>query len=120
MSGHLLTVKVHKANTHDTKSGGAIFEATLAKYPTLQGVCGDAGYRGTFKSYVQTLGKHVEIVEKIKAKWEHLPKRWIVERTFAWLNGFRRVSKHYEITTDSAETFVKLAHIMVLRKRVNS
>jgi putative transposase len=46
-----------------------------------------------------------------------LPKRWIVERTFAWLNHYRRLSKDYEYRTDTSETLIYLAmtHLMVRR-----
>ncbi|MDR0918916.1 MAG: hypothetical protein LBM93_06650 [Oscillospiraceae bacterium] len=48
-NGCLLSVKVHKANEHDTKSGVKTFEKALHKYPTLIGCRADMGYRGTFK-----------------------------------------------------------------------
>ena len=54
----------------------------------------DAGYRGTFVSDVkEKLGLYVDISEKIKPyQWEKLPWRWVVERTFSWINNFRRLS----------------------------
>jgi putative transposase len=47
------------------------------------------------------------------------PKRWIVERTFGWLNRCRRLSKDYERTTASSEAFIKVAmiHLMIRRLR---
>jgi len=116
--GHLLEVKVHAANEHDTKTGGVVFERALQQYPTLLGVCADAGYRGSFVDYVtQVLKRTVEIVKRLPEGWTLLPKRWVVERTFGWLNGSRRLSKDYEISTDSAETHVKLSHIHLLLRR---
>lgn len=118
--GHLLHVKVHPANEHDSLSGCVVFEEALCKYPSLMGVCGDGGYRGTFVDYVQlALYCLVEIVLKLPEGWKVLPKRWIVERTFAWLNPFRRLSKDYEITTDSEESFVILAHSRLLLKQLS-
>jgi transposase len=118
--GHLLYVKVHAANIHDTTIGGKIFENTLAKYPTLQGVCFDAGYRGTTVDYVKNvLRKSAEIVSRITDKWTVLPIRWVVERTFAWLNSTRRLAKDFEICTSSEENFVIIAHSMMLLKRFN-
>ena len=61
----------------------------------------------------------VEIVERLPAGWTLLPKRWVVERTLAWLNPFRRLSKDYEITTASEEAFVTLAHARLLLKRLS-
>jgi len=118
--GHLLHVKVHAANEHDTLAGCLVFEEALDKYPGLLGVCADAGYRGTFVDYVQLyLTSIVEIVERLPAGWTLLPKRWVVERTLAWLNPFRRLSKDYEITTTSEEAFVTLAHSRLLLKRLS-
>jgi transposase len=80
--GHLLHVKVHAANEHDTIAGCLVFEEALDKYPSLLGVCADAGYRGTFVDYVQLyLTCLVEIVERLPAGCTLLPKRWVVERT---------------------------------------
>ena len=61
----------------------------------------------------------VEISKKLKPHgWQVLPKRWIVERTFAWLNHSRRLSKDYELTAASAETLIKISHIHTLLKRL--
>ena len=61
----------------------------------------------------------VDIAEKIKPhEWEKLPWRWVVERTFAWLNHSRRLSKDYEITTSSAAAMVTLSHLHTLLKRM--
>lgn len=116
--GHLLHVKVHAANIHDTVSGCRVFEEALMKYPTLKGVCADAGYRKTMKEFVENiLKKVVEISARITPSWAIFAKRWIVERTFAWLGHFRRLSKDYEITVGSAETNVMIAHSILLLRR---
>ena len=49
-----------------------------------------------------------------------LPKRWIVERSLAWLNPFRRLSKDYENTTESSEAMIKIANIQWMLRRVTS
>ena len=117
--GHLLHVKVHAANIHDTVSGCAVFEEALKKYPSLKGVCADAGYRKTMEEYVQNvLRKTIEISERITPGWTVLTKRWVVERTFAWLNHFRRLSKDYEISIKSAENLIMIAHSITLLRRL--
>ncbi len=117
--GHLLHVKVHAANIHDTVAGCSVFEEALKKYPTLGGVCADAGYRKTMEEFVQrVLKKTVEISERITPGWAILAKRWIVERTFAWLGHFRRLSKDYEIAIKSAENNVLIAHSILLLRRL--
>jgi hypothetical protein len=62
--GHLLYVKVHAANIHDTMVGGQIFEQALAKYPTLKGACFDAGYRGEYNTHLVNLGFESYTVEE--------------------------------------------------------
>ena len=93
----------------------------MKAFPSLKGVCADAGYRKTFEDFVKgVLGKTVEIVERIKeGGWAVIPKRWIVERTLAWLNGYRRLSKDFELTISSAEAFVKIAHCKLLLNRLS-
>lgn len=117
--GHLLHVTVHAANIHDTVSGCTVFEEALKKYPSLKGVCADAGYRKTMEEYVQNvLRKTIEISERITPGWTVLTKRWVVERTFAWLNHFRRLSKDYEISIKSAENLIMIAHSITLLRRL--
>ena len=116
--GNLLKVGVHAANIHDTVAGGPIFEAALQKYPTIKGVCGDEGYRGTFVKFVEALGINCDISARIKPEWEILPKRWRVERTFGWMTWFRRLSKDYEISTVSEENMVMIAHSAILLRRL--
>ena len=117
--GHMLHVSVHAANTHDTVAECNVFQKALGKYPSLKGVCADAGYRKTMEEFVrQILGKSIEISERISEKWAILPKRWVVERTFSWLNGYRRLAKDFEISISSAENYVMIAHSMLLLNRL--
>ena len=117
--GHLLHVKVHAANTHDTVAGCHVFEGVLKRYPTLVGVCADAGYRKTMVKFVKDiLHKTIEISERIVPGWVVLAKRWIVERTLAWFNPSRRLSKDYEILTNSAENIIMISHSALLLKRL--
>ena len=113
----MLHIKVHAANLSDTKEGVMVMQAAYDKYPSLEGVCGDAGYQGTFVEEVENLGLRVDIVERLGTTWELLPKRWRVERTFAWMGNSRRLSKDYEISTESAEAMAMISHIATLLKR---
>lgn len=120
-AGNLLHVEVGRANEHDTKAGCSVFEKAIRKYPTVQGVCVDAGYRKTTEQYVtNVLNKKIEISSRISPGWAIAAKRWVVERTFAWLNSFRRLSKDYEISTASVESFIMIAFSMILLKRLGS
>jgi hypothetical protein len=58
------------ANIHDTVAGDPVFESALGKYPSLEGVCADAGYRKTMEEFVTKLGKKIEISQRIKPEWE--------------------------------------------------
>ena len=74
--------------------------------------------------FAAKLGRRIDISEKIKPTWEILPKRWVVERIFSWMNYSRRLSKDYEITTDSEKNFIFYfthAHVttQIVRKFMN-
>jgi len=117
--GNLLSVDIHAANIHDTTSGIAAAYEAFEKYPTIEAFCGDEGYRGTFIDDVDYyIGVPVNISERIAPKFVVQPKRWVVERTFAWLGNSRRLSKDYEIRTDSAAAMVKISHIHTLLRRL--
>ena len=115
--GNLLAVRVHAANIHDAVGGVDVMKKAIAKYPSLKGVCGDDAYRKSFKEAFEKPGFTVDISEKINPGWELLPKRWKVERTFAWMEGSRRLAKDYEITTKSAENMTIISHITTLLNR---
>ena len=118
--GCMLSVDVHAANIHDTKSGIYTAKKAYTSYKTIQKFCADAGYRGTFVSDLkEKLGLGVDIPEKIKPhQWEKLPWRWVVKRTFSWLNNSRRLSKDYEFSVSSSESMVIISHLHTLLKRL--
>lgn len=112
--GNLLHVQVHAANVHDTKGAPSLLARTLEKWPQLRAFSADAGYRGTTVHYVETvLRRRCHVSTKIKDGFAVLPKRWVVERTFAWLGHFRRLAKDVEILTATAENFVRIAMIKI-------
>jgi transposase len=114
-------VEVHAANIHDTKGGIEAACRAIDKYPTIEKFCGDDGYRGTFVEYVAwDFQQEVDISSRITPKFEVLPKRWIVERTFAWLGNSRRLSKDYEISVASQEAFIMISHSRILLRRLCS
>ena len=118
--GCLLSVVVHAANIHDTKSGISTAKRAYERYPSIQKFCADAGYRGAFVSDLkEQLELDADISEKIKPhQWEILPWRWVVERTLSWLNHSRRLSKDYEISVSSAVAMVIISHFNTLLKRL--
>ena len=115
----MLAIVVHAANIHDTKSGIDPAVKAFWKYPTIQKFCADEGYRKTFVMMVFfILGLFVDISAKITPGWHILPKRWVVERTFAWADNSRRLSKDYEISTASAEAMFMISHSRMLLRRL--
>jgi transposase len=113
---------VHCADVQD-RDGGALLMATLfGLYPFLLKLYADGGYQGPeFQSAMQrTLASvNVEIVKRSDAVkgFVVLPKRWVVERTFAWLNRCRRLAKDWECLNRKALAFLRLASIrLMLRK----
>jgi transposase len=116
--GNLLSICVHAANTHDTKSGINPAKKAFAKHPTIKKFCGDEGYRKTFIADVKAqLSLGVDISPKIMPEFGVSPKRWIVERTFAWANHSRRLSKDYEISTVHEENMFMISHLHTLLRR---
>ena len=114
--GCLLSVNVHAANVHDTKSGIVVAKQAFDKYHSIKKFCADSGYRGTFVNDIKNLvALDVDISEKIKPhSWQNIPWRWVVERTFSWLNHSRRLSKDYEISSTSSTTMIIISHIHTL------
>ena len=99
--GNLLGVVIHAANIHDTKAGILVAKKAFETYPSIQRFCADAGYRKTFEQDISNvLGLGVDISVRIKSEWEVLPKRWIVERSLAWINNsavFPKIMKYLSV-----------------------
>lgn len=111
--GNLLHTRVHAANVADTIAAPSILQETIAAYPTLQAFSGDLGYRGTAVDFVhEELGLTLHISKKPitqPGQFKIIPKRWIVERTFAWLGHFRRLAKDFEILVSTSENMIRIA-----------
>lgn len=116
--GQILAVKVHEANHFDSKAGVAVVDKAVGDYFLLKMICGDQGYNGTTTVHViEKLEREMMISARIKDTKES-PKRWIVERTFAWLGNFRRLSLDYEKLINFAENMVKIAMIRLGVKKL--
>ncbi len=119
--GLLLAVKVHSAQEHDSKSGYEVLNLLKHRFERLTKVYADGGYRGELVDKVsKELGLKMEITLRSDkpTEFKPLPKRWIVERSFAWLGDFRRLAKDYERTITSAENMIYLAFITLMIKLV--
>ena len=84
--------------------------------PRLATIWADSGYSGKLILYVWIMFRCIlEIVERTSKKFKVLPHRWIVERTFAWMNNHRILSKDYEFSTISSENmlYLSMLHLML-------
>ena len=123
--GLLMHALVHAADIQD-RDGGALVMATLfGMFPFLLKLYADGGYQGPEfqRALKKSLARvNLEIVKRsdqVKG-FVVLPKRWIVERTFAWLGRCRRLAKDWENLTRNALAFLRLASIrLMLRKLCN-
>lgn len=79
----------------------------------------DAGYQeASTKDYAKQYGIDIQIVKRTDKQFKVLPRRWVVERTFAWLGRYRRLSKDYEYYTLTSEAFIYLAMSRLMLKRL--
>lgn len=110
--GNLWAVHVHAANGADTVEGCVLADMVLAELPGVEALCADKGYRGAFVDYVkQEWERDVHVSGREGKGFELEPRRWVVERTFAWFNGQRRLSKDYEKLTLHSEAMIYIAAI---------
>jgi transposase len=114
---------VHGADVQD-RDGGVLLMATLfGLHPFLLKLYADGGYQGAqFQDALGAILKRVniEIVKRSDQaqRFVVLPKRWIVERTFAWLGRCRRLAKDWECLNRKALAFLKLASIRLMTRKL--
>jgi len=117
---------VHPADVQERDGGILVLATVFGLYPFLTKLFADGGYqRPKFRAELAKLLPElaVEIVKRSDTAkgFEVLPRRWVVERTFAWLNRCRRLAKDFENRTRNALAFIRLASIrLMLRKLSNS
>lgn len=139
--GLALKICVHPANLHDREGVKLLLPPPIQHaFPRLRHLFADQGYRGRGKTWIEhTLGWTVEVVKRPyrpRGVWAFpdqvldwatilpprgflpLPRRWVVERTIAWIGRSRRMSKDYEFLPASSESMVYLTMIRLLLKRL--
>jgi transposase len=121
----LLNVVVHPADIQDRDGGVLVLSTLFGMFPFLKILFADGGYQGPlFQTALATVLPQLktEIIKRSDTAkgFEVLPRRWVVERTFAWLNRCRRLAKDWENLTRNALAFLRLASIrLMLRKFCN-
>jgi len=134
--GTLLKVKVHPADLHDKVGGMLLLHCLHLLFPTIVLVWADTHYQGLRLWAKQTLGWTIEVVKhwwinfsrrrllygedmpQIPKGFHLLPRRWVIERTFAWLITNRRLPVDYEKLPETGETFIYMAMSRILMKRL--
>jgi len=118
----LIGVLVTEANASERLGAVVVLDEAIEKLSKLQVIWVDQGYSGeNFARAVQHLlgeSVRVEVIERISQTFERLPKRWIVERTFGWLNRFRLLSKDYELYTEVSEAMIYSSLVRLMVKRL--
>lgn len=120
--GLLIGVLVSEANASERLGAVVVLNEAKDKLSNLEVVWVDQGYSGkNFANAVRQVcgdGVRVEVIKRTSESFEQLPKRWIVERTFGWLNRFRRLSKDYEVYSDVSEAMIYGSLIQLMVKRL--
>lgn len=118
--GLLLVVVVHSCGLQDPAGAREVLPKLIGRFARLIKIWADAIYRGPLVEWAREHGWDLEIVERPPGQkgFVKLPRRWVVERTFAWLGLCRRLSKDYEVLPESSETWVKLAMIGLMLRRL--
>ena len=114
-----MTVIVHSAAIQDRVAARGVLMRLFCRFDSITKVFADGGYTGKQIDWAKDMfGYSVEIVKRNEQHlFRVLPKRWIVERTFAWLNWSRRLSKDYELRHTSAESMIHIAFAHMLLRR---
>lgn len=121
-NGLLLAAHVHPANVQDCHGAVALLEQLKSKYPGLNHVFADRVYRG--KQLIDAIAHcgpwTIEIVERPQGVkgFQLLPRRWVVERTLAWLGRCRRLSKDFEGSPETELAWLLVAHLRLLTRRL--
>lgn len=117
--GLLICVIVQAANISDRKAARDLITKALQICPGIQLFWVDGGYTGKLIEWVKIMFQRIlEIVLRPRGIFKIVQWRWIVERTFGWLNRYRRLSKDYERLTENSELWVKIAMNNIMLHRL--
>jgi len=117
--GLILAVVIQGASVQDRDGAISVIDKLTENWKKIIKIFADSGYRGELIAKVQTRFKiELEIIKRNELHtFKVLPKRWIVERTFAWIDTNRRNSKNYERLNNTSVAMVHLAAIRIMLNR---
>ncbi len=120
--GHLVGLQVHAADIQDRDGAVDVVASIRWLYPWLRHLFADGGYAGgKLRDALARFGQWtIEVIKRSEraSGFEVLPRRWVVERTFAWLGRCRRLARDFETTIASAVAWLLIAHIRTLIRRL--
>jgi putative transposase len=120
--GLMLAAVVHSAAIQDRDGAPLVFKATALRFPTVRHVFADGGYAGgKLREALKPIGAFsVEIIRRCDTAqgFVLLPRRWVVERTLAWLGRCRRLAKDWERSLESSTAWTVVASIRMLTRRI--
>lgn len=115
----MLETYVTPANMHDKEGAKRVLGGIKFRMPRLKTIFGDSAYRGQdLATAISHDGYTIEIIAKNQKSFSIQPKRWIVERTIAWIDQNRRMSKDYERYPRTSEIFIFIAMIRLMIRRL--
>ena len=113
-----MAVAVHEANINDSKGAPQVIDKLAFKFLRLIKILADGGYRGTLLDWIlDKFGWELEVLlrpDECPSKFQVLPKGWIVERSFAWLENFRRHTIYYEYYAETTVTMLKFIFCKIM------
>lgn len=120
--GLMVALVVHTADVQDRDAAPQVLASIRRSFPWLRHIFADGGYAGPkLRDALDRIGDWtVQIIKRSDdvSGFKVLPRRWVVERTFAWLGRCRRLAKDWEKTIESATAWITIAHIRLVTRRL--
>jgi len=116
--GRGLVLRAHEANIQDRDGAGPVLKASRRSFPFIELVFADAGYAGQRVQDATCIAVEIVRAKPGQIGFAVQPRRWVVERFFAWINRNRRLAKDFEATLASAQAFLYAASVVTLVRRL--
>jgi putative transposase len=114
--GLMLRIEVHSAGVQDRDGAALVLDRITRRFPFLERIFADGSYQGPRVAAVSP--RPVEIIKRTDAGFVVQPKRWVIERTFAWACINRRLAKDFERFAATAQALFQIAMIKLMTRRI--